>query len=230
MAKRAQRDCATKTRPCLYEEITSHIIADLEAGIFPWARPWDARGESQIFSLPTNAATGNAYSGINILILWGRMFERGFTSQRWLTFNQASALGGTVRKGEQGTTVCYADRFVPKRVRDQASTSTQGESEQGEASIPFLRRYTVFNLDQCEHLPDQFSLAQPELPERQVVPQAEALAKATLADIRIGGPEAFYLSLADTVHIPPQPAFFEQINFYRRSSMSSGTGPAIPTG
>ncbi|MBR0906639.1 ArdC family protein [Bradyrhizobium liaoningense] len=215
MTKRAQRDCATKTKPSLYEEITSHIVADLEAGVFPWARPWDAQGESRIFSLPTNAATGNAYSGINILILWGKSFECGFTSQKWLTFNQASGLGGSVRKGEHGTTVCYADRFVPKRVRDQASASTQGAAEEGEASIPLLRRYTVFNLDQCEHLPDHLNPAPVELPERQIVPQAEALAKATLADIRVGGAEAFYLPLTDTVHIPPQPAFFEQINFYR---------------
>src|SRR6266702_740530 len=91
----------------------------------------------------------------------------------------------------------------------------KGEAEQGEASSPFLRRYTVFNLDQCEQLPDHLSLVSPELPERELVPQAEALARATLADIRIGGTEAFYLPLADAVHIPPQPAFFEQINFYR---------------
>ncbi|WP_441254208.1 ArdC family protein [Bradyrhizobium sp. 613_E4_N2_2] len=215
MAKGRKIDCTTATKPSLYEEITSHIIADLEAGTFPWARPWGASGESKAFALPSNAATGNPYSGINILILWGKMFESGFTSQRWLTFNQASALGGTVRKGEHGTTVCYADRFVPKRAQDSARRGKEGQAEEGEASIPFLRRYTVFNLDQCDQLPADLSLASPELPERQLVPQAEALAKATLADIRIGGADAFYLPLADTVHIPPQPAFFEQINFYR---------------
>ena len=215
MTKGRKLDCTTTTKPSLYEEITSHIIADLEAGTFPWARPWGASGESKAFALPSNAVTGNPYSGINILILWGKMFECGLTSQRWLTFNQASALGGTVRKGEHGATVCYADRFVPKRAHDPARRGTEGQAEEGEASIPFLRRYTVFNLDQCEQLPADLSLASPELPERQLVPQAEALAKATLADIRIGGADAFYLPLADTVHIPPQPAFFEQINFYR---------------
>ncbi|TWB03668.1 ArdC family protein [Bradyrhizobium stylosanthis] len=204
-----------KPKRNLYEEITTQIIADLEAGIFPWARPWGGGGDSHAFSLPRNAATGKAYSGINILILWGRLCENGFTSQRWLTFNQASHLGASVRKGEHGVTVCYADRFIPKRGQDGTLQSSHGEAEVGEAAIPFLRRYTVFNVDQCEHLPDELRAEPQAAPERQIVPQAEALAAATLADIRIGGNEAFYAPSMDCVHIPPQPAFFEQINFYR---------------
>ncbi len=39
MTKGRKLDCTTTTKPSLYEEITSHIIADLEAGTFPWARP-----------------------------------------------------------------------------------------------------------------------------------------------------------------------------------------------
>ena len=33
----------------------------------------------------------------------------GFTGKSWLTFRQALALGGHVRKDEKGTTVVYAD-------------------------------------------------------------------------------------------------------------------------
>src|SRR5438105_4662919 len=110
MSKRSTRHHATKPKASLYEQITSHIVADLEAGVFPWARPWDAGGGNQAFALPRNAATGKAYSGINVLILWGQLFESSFfTSQRWLTFRQAASLGGIVRKGEHGVTVCYAD-------------------------------------------------------------------------------------------------------------------------
>lgn len=214
MSKRSMHHHATKPKASLYEEITAHIIADLEAGIFPWARPWGTGGGNQAFALPRNAATGKAYSGINVLILWGRLFEGSFTSQRWLTFRQASSLGGAVRKGEHGVTVCYADRFVPKREEADASPSGQDPARE-EASVPFLRRYTVFNVDQCDNLPDHCLAPRPALPEREIVPQAEALAAATLADIRIGGAQAFYRPSDDTVHIPPQPAFFEQINYYR---------------
>jgi antirestriction protein ArdC len=216
MAKRSTPHRTATPKPSLYEDITSKIIAELEAGIFPWARPWGAGGAShQSFALPQNAATSKSYSGINVLILWGRLFECGYTSQRWLTFRQAAHLGGTVRKGEHGTTVCYADRFIPKRERGGGNRTDQNGEEAEGAAVPFLRRYSVFNVDQCDNLPDHCLAHPPALPEREIVPQAEALAAVTLADIRIGGAHAFYRPSEDVVHIPPQPAFFDQINYYR---------------
>jgi antirestriction protein ArdC len=119
-------------RTSLYQEITDKIIAELEQGRLPWVQPWDGVGAP--LGLPQNAATGRRYSGINILILWGAVAERGFGGQRWLTFRQALALGGHVRKGEKGTTVVYADRFIPWRERARAEEA----GEEPEA-IPFLR-------------------------------------------------------------------------------------------
>jgi antirestriction protein ArdC len=91
----------------------------------------------------------------------------------------------------------------------------QGECNDEAEAVPFLRRYTVFNVAQCDNLPGHCVAATPALPEREIVPQAEALARATLADIRTGGAHAFYRPSEDVVHIPPQPAFFDQINYYR---------------
>ena len=105
--KLSQRQTGT-----LYAEVTNRIVAELEAGRVPWVQPWD--GAKVDVGMPRNAGTGRRYSGINVLILWARLFERGFASQGWLTYRQAQALGGNVRKGEAGTTVCYADRFTPK--------------------------------------------------------------------------------------------------------------------
>jgi antirestriction protein ArdC len=203
----------------LYEEITARIIADLETGIFPWAQPWGAGPGNAALGLPRNAATGKFYSGINVLILWGRLFDKGFTAQSWLTFRQALSLGGRVRKDEHGVSVCYADKFIPKRDRSgdvggADSSSHGGRNDEGEA-VPFLRRYTVFNVAQCDNLPDHCLAFAQALPEREIVPQAEALAAATLADIRTGGAHAFYRPSEDAVHVPPQPAFFDQINYYR---------------
>lgn len=224
---KAFRKAAPKaaSKASLYEEVTARIIAELEAGTFPWAQPWGAGPANAALGLPRNAATGKSYSGINVLILWGRLFDQGFTSQSWLTFRQALSLGGAVRKGEQGVSVCYADKFIPKgnRSNDAGGEASSGQGEgtgqderNGAAeAVPFLRRYTVFNVAQCENLPDHCLGFAPALPDRQIVPEAEALAKATLADIRTGGPHAFYRPSEDAVHIPPQPAFFDQINYYR---------------
>jgi hypothetical protein len=93
-------------KPTLYQEITDKIIAELEAGCVPWVQPWGSSCINATLGLPKNAATGRKYSGINILILWSAVAERGFTGQRWLTFRQALALGGNVRKGEKGARLC----------------------------------------------------------------------------------------------------------------------------
>ncbi len=105
----------------LYDQVTQRIIAELEAGRLPWVQPWDKAGV--VAGLPRNAGTGRGYSGINILILWATVIERGYGRQAWLTYRQAEALGGHVRKGEAGTTVCYADRFTPKSERERATVA-----------------------------------------------------------------------------------------------------------
>lgn len=223
MSRHIDQQDARKLRASLYEEITARIVADLEQGIFPWVQPWSGSNGPQEFplGLPRNAATGKSYSGINILILWGRAFDGSFASQNWLTFRQAKALGGSIRKGEQGIGVCYADKFIPKDSRKGGHAAANGRAtETGTPdaqadAIPFLRRYTVFNVEQCDGLPDHCRAHSEPLPERQIVPQAEALAAATLADIRHGGDHAFYRPSEDAVHLPPQPAFFDQINYYR---------------
>ncbi|MFD9900287.1 ArdC family protein [Mesorhizobium sp. NPDC059025] len=197
-----------RARASLYSEITDRIIADLERGCVPWVKPW-GRAKAAI-GLPKNADTGRVYSGINILILWSAVTEHAYPSQNWLTFRQALALGGSVRKGEQGTTIVRADRFISKDEKERAKA--EGTEPQ---AIPYLKRFTVFNVAQCDGLPGHIcSDAQP-LPEREIVPHAEALLRASGADIRIGGDSAFYMPASDYIQVPPQPAFFEQINYYR---------------
>lgn len=192
----------------LYKEVTDRIVRELEAGRVPWVQPWGSAKAS--FGLPKNAATGRAYSGINVLILWGSVIEQEFPSQHWLTFRQALVLGGHVRKGERGTTVCYADRFTPKS--ELARAERDGDSAD---AVPFLKRFTVFNVAQCEGLPDHALADAPQLPEREIVPQAEAVIAATGADFRIGGDKAFYVPSEDYIRVPSQPAFFHQIDYYR---------------
>src|SRR5690606_15819453 len=194
-------------RVSLYEEVTATIITQLEAGIYPWAQPWSTAAAKQ--GLPRNAISGRAYSGINVLILWGAVIDGGYPSQDWLTFRQALAAGGYVRKGEKGQTIFYADRFTPDDDRKQ-----EGESD-APRSIPFLKRFTVFNAAQCDDLPERLTAEPAPLPQRELHDQAEALIAATGADFRTGGSKAFYNVGEDCVQVPPQPAFTHQIDYYR---------------
>jgi len=212
-AKRASRTARKSRRSgraakvSLYDEVTAQIIAQLEEGIFPWVKPWNSG--NAVTGLPRNAISGRQYSGINILILWGAVIDGGYPSQDWLTFRQALAAGGCVRKGEKGRTIFYADRFTPDNERHE-----QGEGDTPR-SIPFLKRFTVFNAAQCDGLPEKLTAEPAPLPERELHDQAERLIAATGADFRTGGTKAFYNVGADFVQVPPQPAFTHQIDYYR---------------
>jgi antirestriction protein ArdC len=194
----------------LYQQITGKIIAELEQGRVPWVQPWG--NVKAPLGLPKNAATGRTYSGVNVLILWIACMERGFGTQSWLTFRQALKAGGHVRKGEKGTTVVYADRFIPYRERTRAEQT--GDDPQ---AIPFLKSFTVFNADQCEGLPADIAPPPPSTGEHDdlMLPQAEALIRATSADLRIAGNRAFYVPSADYIQVPPPASFFEPVNFYQ---------------
>jgi antirestriction protein ArdC len=149
MSRHTARARSGSDRTSLYDEITSKIISELEAGRVPWVQPWGTAAAKAPLAMPKNAATGRFYSGINVLILWGTVIEHGFPVQGWVTFRQALSLGGNVRKGEHGTTVVYADPFK-KRAQE-----TREEAQ----AIPFLKRFTVFNLAQCERLPEDLAVA-----------------------------------------------------------------------
>ncbi|RUV74840.1 MAG: DUF1738 domain-containing protein [Mesorhizobium sp.] len=214
-------------RTSLYDEITGKVIAELEAGRFPWVQPWGTPAAHARLGLPKNASTGRAYSGINILILWGAVVQHGFPGQGWLTFRQALSLGGNVRRGEHGTTVVYADRFVPEDEKQRARDT--GEEAQ---AIPFLKRFTVFNVAQCEGLPEDIAVEMPPPPPGMIEPTVEALIKASGIDFRIGGDRAYYVPAHDYVMVPPPAAYFEPINWHRTAlhELGHATGHASRLG
>ena len=158
----------------IYREITDKIIAELQRGIVPWVQPWSSSEQLCPLRLPVNGLTRRSYSGINILLLWSALEDKGFTSPYWLTFKQCIAMGGSVRKGEHGTHVYFAGKFVPQKERQRAKDEGTDPS-----AIHFLKRYTVFNAEQCEGLSvGLFGKVEPLSP-REIVPEAEALMGAT---------------------------------------------------
>ena len=211
------------TRRNLYDDITDKIIAELEEGRLPWVQPWGTAAAKAPLAMPRNAATFRQYSGINVLILWGAVVQHGYPTQQWLTFRQALSHGGNVRKGEQGTTVVYADRFTPEDEKRRAR-----ESGEEAGSIPFLKRFTVFNAAQCEGLPEDIAVEAPPPPAGMIEPRVEALIKATGIDFRIGGNGAYYVPAHDYVQVPPPLAYFEPINWHRTAlhEMSHASGHA----
>lgn len=195
-----------QTRPDLYARVTNAIVADLEAGVRPWTKPWSAEHLAGRISRPLRH-NREPYSGINVILLWTEAVARGFSAPIWMTFRQALALGGHVRKGEHGATVVYANRIT----RTEADQNGQDVERQ----IPFLKSYTVFNVDQVEGLPGHFhTLAEPPLEPAQRVAHADAFFAAIGADIRHGGDSAYYAIHPDYVQVPPFECFADPESYY----------------
>lgn len=209
-------------RTDLYQEITDKIIAQLDAGRVPWVQPW--AGARAPLDMPHNASTRSRYSGVNIVILWDAVISRGFSTNAFLTFRQALAVGGNVRKGERGTTIVYAKPFTPAEEKRHAAAEGR---EAGR--VPMLKRFTVFNTDQCEGLPDELCAPPSPIPEGLILPAAEALIRATRADFRIGGDKAFYAPGFDYVQVPRPDAYFEPVNWHRTAFHELGHWTGHPS-
>ena len=194
------------SRADLYARVTDQIIADLEMGVTPWTRPWSAEHLAGHVSRPLRH-NHQPYSGVNVLLLWSQALASGFAAPIWMTFRQALELGGHVRKGEKGTTVVYANAI--------SRSEDDGEGAQVERKIPFLKAYTVFNVEQVEGLPAAYSaLATPVLEPQQRVEAAERFCAATGAQVHHGGGQAYYALNGDYVQLPPFEAFADPESYY----------------
>ena len=125
----------------VYTRVTDRIIADLEKGVRPWMKPWNAGNTAGKIMRPLRH-NGEPYSGINILMLWASCIEQGFSTPCWMTFKQAQELGAHVKKGEKGSLVVYAGTIT---LEDENAAG-----EKDSKSIPFMKGYTVFNCEQIE--------------------------------------------------------------------------------
>ncbi len=190
----------------VYTRITNRIIADLEQGVRPWFKPWNAEHAAGRITRPLRH-NGTPYNGINVFMLWADAVTKGFASPIWMTYRQAQEVGGQVRKGETGSLVVYADRI--KR------TDTTDAGEEIEREIPFMKGYTVFNGEQIDGLPEQYrATAAPVLDPVARIERAERFFAATGADIRHGGDRAFYAIHADYVQMPPFETFRDAESYY----------------
>jgi antirestriction protein ArdC len=185
----------------VYSRVTAKIIADLERGVRTWMKPWGAGNTEGRITIPLRH-NGVAYRGVNILLLWSEALERGYSSSRWMTYRQASEFGAYVRKGERGSLVVFADRFT--------KTEESDTGEEVERQIPYMKGYTVFNVEQIEGLPESY-YERPTLrgDKLQLIEHAEKFFRATGAVIRHGGNMAFYAPGPDVIQLPIPESFID---------------------
>lgn len=184
----------------LYDDVTAKILAKLEAGVKPWVKPWN----STEIGLPYNIATGKAYSGVNIPILWMAETAKQYSSTGWLTYKQAQAIGAQVNRGEKATCICYFQRVERE--------NKNGESE----TFPMLKTYSVFNREQIENLPEKYEPQAPALPTNtaNALPHVDAAIMATGARIHNKGNRAYYAPSQDIIVLPAMADFPRTVDYY----------------
>ena len=196
---------STGTKVDIYEVVTNRILEKMEQGQIPWQKPWDIKTGA-----PCNVLSGKPYRGINVMMLGSQYFD----SKYWLTFKQCIDNGGKVRKGERGTPVVFWN-FLDKKTGKTVESDTDSSTLNSQNSIPMLRYYTVFNVNQCENL-DLKKLkeereSQSQEKENEVV---EILSAQDIIDnykdkpeIREGYTKACYIPSLDEIHIPKKENF-----------------------
>ncbi len=189
----------TRSRRDLYEEVTNAVIEALEAGTIPWHQPWKAPSD-----MPTSLSTGRSYRGVNAFLLTMKTSAKCYCSKWWGTYKQISERGGQVRKGEKATTVVFW-KFLER----------EDEETGKRKSIPMLRGFSVFNVDQC----DTENMKLPTEPEPSYVEPvvlAEKIAAGYLADgptFKPGGDRAYFSPSEDVVRVP-EPCYFKSQDAY----------------
>jgi len=200
----------------VYEIVTEKIVKLLEQGIVPWRKPWTSTG------LPRNLVSKKPYNGINYFLLSASKYVSPF----WLTYRQATELGGHVRKGEESTIVIFWKVEDLKQSGEALDTEESNEKNQRRF---LLRYYRVFNLEQCE-LPQAVLDKLPKIAthEHDPIEAAERIIAGMLnpPEIQYAGSKAFYSRVTDRITLPSRELFIsaeEQIaTTYHEVSHATG--------
>jgi antirestriction protein ArdC len=191
----------------IYTRITNQIVSHLEKGVRPWVRPWNSEHAAGRITRPLRH-NGKPYSGVNVLSLWASAMAQNFAAPVWMTFKQATELDAHIRKGAKGSLVVYADSITRKETDEKTGDEIDRE-------IPFLKGYTVFNVEQIDGLPEvYYARAAPALDPVIRIEHAEKFFAALGATIRHGGNRAFYSIAADAIQMPPFESFQDADSYY----------------
>jgi antirestriction protein ArdC len=198
----------------VHEIITEQLLEAIEkSGTLPWQKPWSVSD-----GMPVNSR-GKAYRGINTFILTFAQAVNGYTSNYWVTPNQARKMGGSVTKGEKCQYVTFWKVGEPREVTDD---------ETGVTAIKrsfILRYYKVVNIEQtegCKLTKKMQADLEPTEKTREVnvIDEAEAILATYLAQdgapsfAEDGGGRAYYIPATDGIHIPMRVSYNSDAQYY----------------
>lgn len=194
----------------IFTRVTQTIVDHLEKGVRPWHQPWSANAAGTFITRPLRH-NGEPYNGMNIILLWATAQDRGYQNPTFMTFKQAEEYKAHVRKGEKASLVVFANKLTKTEIDEKTG-------EDVEIQIPFMKGYSVFNVEQIEGLPEKFYkktiVPQGEVEKIKRLESVEEFLKNLGADIRHGGNRAFYTPTDDFIQLPLIEAFEDKESYY----------------
>ena len=202
------------------QEITDRIIAALEAGTAPWLKPWnDPEGN---WELPCNAVSGRFYQGVNILLLWIAAEEKGYQQSKWITARAANQLGGYVRRGEKATIIASYCPIEREKLDDDGNPIYNEDGDPEMEQFAILKRYPVFNIEQCEGLPSNMFntevnavCSNDEMKQYHIYSDIRKIIDGMSLTVTMKpSSKAFYHSVTDKIVMPEMKQFNSEEDFY----------------
>lgn len=182
----------------IYQQVTDSIVSLIEAGKLGNGISW---AQDSAKGMPINLKTKAAYRGINTLILWSAARANGYASNSWLTYKQATDLGGQIRKGEKGELCVF---FKMLEIADKKTEE--------ERQVPMASPFWLFNLNQIDGIEGAVSqIARSEWEQNE---SAEHILKSSGAKITEQGQKAFYRPSTDEITMPERGRFASGKDFY----------------
>lgn len=195
--------------PKICEMVADRIIKSLDKGIVPWKKPW-----KKVNDLAVSHTTLKPYSLIN-------QFLCGGIAGEYVTFKQATKLGGHVKKGASGNPIifwqqCYYEDETGKRMTEEEARDKRGVIKI--RAIPVMKFYYVFHLDDCEGIEPKLNEelpcgAEQNLDAEQIV---EAYFQRESVSLKRDGKSnrAYYSPNDDSVTVPTIEQFSATAGYY----------------
>ena len=204
------------------KQLVDAIMANLENNHSLWLQGWRVSGA------PVSAITGKRYNGVNRLFLAMATMRKGYSDNRWLTFNQMKEKGWEFKRDEEGNSLgknagvpieyfSLQDKLT-KRPFDSHTLDGMTEEERNEymdENVYRLRKYyRVFNGDVIAGIPEREIQAIDPSGENKRAERILQYWSDNEAKIIYGGDEAFYPSETDEIHLPERNQFIDLPEFY----------------
>ena len=204
------------------QKLVDTIIANLENNHSLWRQGWRVTGA------PVSAITGKRYNGVNRLFLSAATMDRGYSDNRWLTYNQMKEKGWDFKRDEEGNSlgkkagvsIEYFSLYdkSTKQPFDRNALDGMTEAERDdymdENVIALRKYYCVFNGDVIDGIPER---EKHEVDQSGKNSRAEGILQYwndNEAKIIYGGSEAFYRPSTDEIHLPERNDFVDMPEFY----------------